>query len=96
MLRIRHGVARPGPGLYVRGHRGEGEAGLRGLRRVLLTQHKHLVTNAMQFDLMTRRGQGQDTETTITIHRTNRTNSALSNLSIALMFNLTTNLLCHK
>ena len=33
---------------------------------------------------MTRRGQGQDTETTITI------------LSIDLMFNLTTNLLCHK
>ena len=51
----------------------------------------------MQFDLMTRRGQGQDTETTITIHRSNRTNSALSNnLSIALIFNLTTNLLCHK
>ena len=45
---------------------------------------------------MTRRGQGQDTETTITIHRSNRTNSALINLSIALMFNLTTNLLCHK
>ena len=44
----------------------------------------------MQFDLMIRRGQGQDTEATITIHRSNRTNSTLSYLSIALMFNLTT------
>ena len=42
---------------------------------------------------MTRWGQVQNTETTNTIHRTNRSNSALS---IAPMFNLTTNLLCHK
>ena len=35
----------------------------------------------------------QNTETTNTIHRSNRSNSALS---IAPMFNLTTNLLCHK
>ena len=42
---------------------------------------------------MTRWGQVQNTETTNTIHRSNRSNSALS---IAPMFNLTTNLLCHK
>ena len=59
----------------------------RGLHRMLLTQAPCHQCNSIW---------SNDTETTITIHRSNRTNSALSNLSIALIFNLTTNLLCHK
>ena len=61
----------------------------RGLHRMLLTQAPCHQCNSIW-------SNDTDTETTITIHRSNRTNSALSNLSIALIFNLTTNLLCHK
>ena len=79
-----------GAGL-VRGHRGEGEAGLRGLHRVLLTQapcHQYNETRSNPMArARTRRQPSPFTEAT---------EPRVHQQCIALMFNLTTNLLCHK